>query len=108
MQYSVKNPHDSGGHIVYEVHGMDDQGEWEGLRRFNEFYVLFECISKRWPGVPIPSIPPKKDYRQQGLSFHPRTSFLLGAVHAQTREIPVHYPWTGIPDFCKACPRLEN
>merc|ERR1740139_202701 len=32
MQYSVKNPHDSGGHIVYEVHGMDDQGEWEGLR----------------------------------------------------------------------------
>jgi len=77
MQYSVKNPHDSGGHIVYEVHGMDDQGEWEGLRRFSEFFSLFECIAKRWPGVPVPSIPPKKTIGNKDLVFIQERRFYL-------------------------------
>ena len=40
LKYTVKNPHTHSGHIVYEVCGTDKHGEWSGLRRFNEFFVL--------------------------------------------------------------------
>jgi hypothetical protein len=29
-----------GGSIFYEVKGKDRQGNWEGKRRYNEFFVL--------------------------------------------------------------------
>lgn len=40
MRYSVKDPKEHGGHIVYDCSGFDSLGEWQGLRRFNEFFVL--------------------------------------------------------------------
>ena len=59
-EFSVKNPQDFHGHVVYEVKGKDLQGEWECKRRYNEFFVLFECLQKRWPGILLPQVPPKK------------------------------------------------
>lgn len=58
--FTVSNPLMSGGHIVYSVKGVDKQGTWEGQRRYNEFYVLHEALTRRWPGVFIPKVPPKK------------------------------------------------
>lgn len=38
--FVVDNPITQAGHIVYHVKGVDKQGQWEGNRRYNEFYVL--------------------------------------------------------------------
>ena len=44
LEFSVRDPQDFHGHIVYVVKGNDNQGEWECKRRYNEFFVLFECL----------------------------------------------------------------
>ena len=59
FEFSCRNPQDLSGHIVYEVRGRDEQGLFECKRRFNEFYVLHEQLTKRWPGCLIPPIPAK-------------------------------------------------
>lgn len=41
FDFAVTNPTLQANHIVYHVKGIDRQGPWEGLRRFNEFYVLY-------------------------------------------------------------------
>ena len=60
LQFSVSNPHDYSGHIVYDVKGVDSQGVFECKRRYNEFDALHEQLTKRWPGILIPQIPKKK------------------------------------------------
>ena len=40
LDFSVRDPQDHGGHIVYVVKGKDSQGEFEVKRRYNEFYLL--------------------------------------------------------------------
>jgi sorting nexin-1/2/sorting nexin-4 len=49
-----------GGHFVYTVTGVDDEGDFSEVRRFREFYSLAEVLRTRWPGCYIPSIPEKK------------------------------------------------
>jgi len=77
MRYSVKDPKDQGGSIFYECAGYDSLGEWNGSRRFNDFFVLHETISKRWPGVPIPCIPPKKAIGNKDMVFIQERRFYL-------------------------------
>jgi hypothetical protein len=38
FDFQVTNPQLHSGHIVYHVRGVDKQGNWEGLRRYNEFF----------------------------------------------------------------------
>ena len=40
--------------------GTDKNGAFEAHRRFNDFYELRLALTKRWPGVYVPSLPPKK------------------------------------------------
>lgn len=77
FNYSVKNPHDNGGHIVYDVRGKDRQGPWEGNRRYNEFFLLHEIIQKRFPGIPIPCIPPKQAIGNKDNTFLQDRTFYL-------------------------------
>ena len=77
FQYSVRNPQDQGGHIVYDTRGKDSQGEWEGKRRYNEFFILHEALTRRWPGVPIPAIPPKKAVGNKDMTFVQDRTFYL-------------------------------
>jgi hypothetical protein len=37
---SVTNPRDQKGHIVYDVKGIDKDGTFEVVRRFNDFYYF--------------------------------------------------------------------
>jgi hypothetical protein len=53
-EFTVTNPQNNNGHIVYECRGVDDKGTWTGMRRFNEFFMLREKLEQNWPGVPIP------------------------------------------------------
>lgn len=59
-EFQCTEPHPVSGHIVYKCKGSDSQGTWEGERRYNEFYKLQEKLEQRWPGIPIPQLPPKK------------------------------------------------
>lgn len=48
------------GHVTYTVKGKDDDGEFEGSRRYNDFYHLRNHLVNRWPGTFVPPIPAKK------------------------------------------------
>lgn len=76
--FTVSNPQDNGGHIVYQTTGMDSQGQWEGKRRFSEFHQLHECLMARWPGIPIPFVPEKKAIGNKDLAFLQDRTFYLG------------------------------
>ena len=65
------------GHIEYQCKGTDDQGVWEGDRRFNQFFKLVEKLDQRWPGVPVPVLPPKKAIGNKDLKFINERRFYL-------------------------------
>ena len=69
FEFYVRNPQDNGGHIAYDTKGKDRQGSWEGKRRYNDFYNLWETLCKRFPGIPIPIVPPKKAIGNKDLTF---------------------------------------
>lgn len=43
--FTVRNPMMSSGHIVYTIVGTDQQGKFEGQRRYNEFNALYAAIA---------------------------------------------------------------
>lgn len=57
--FTVTDPVNS-GHISYTVRGRDEDGDFEGSRRFNDFYHLRSSLVNRWPGTFIPAVPAKK------------------------------------------------
>jgi len=63
------NPQLRNGHIVYTCKGCDNDGGWEGERRYNEFFKLAEKLEQRWPGIPIPQLPPKKTIGNKDIKF---------------------------------------
>jgi len=77
MSFSVRDPQDFHGHIVYDVKGVDLQGAFECKRRYNEFYLLQEALQKRWPGIVLPQVPPKKAMGNKDLVFLQERRFYL-------------------------------
>ena len=75
--FSVRDPQDFHGHIVYNVKGRDLQGEWECKRRYNEFFLLQEALQKRWPGIVLPQCPPKKAMGNKDTVFLQERRFYL-------------------------------
>ena len=73
----MRDPQDYHGHIVYNVTGRDLQGEWECKRRYNEFFLLQEALVKRWPGIVIPLVPPKKAMGNKDMVFLQERRFYL-------------------------------
>jgi hypothetical protein len=57
--FSVSDPVNT-GHINYTVRGKDEDGEFEGQRRYNDFFHLRNALVNRWPGTFVPAIPSKK------------------------------------------------
>jgi hypothetical protein len=76
-EYSVANPQDISGSIHYEVKGKDRAGLWEGKRRYNEFFLLSECLNKRFPGVPLPILPEKQAFGNKDIIFLRDRTFYL-------------------------------
>ena len=62
IKFTVRNPQDYHGHIVYEVSGVDEEGDFMVKRRYNDFYIFHEQLAKRWPGVIVPQIPAKSKF----------------------------------------------
>ena len=44
-------------HIVYSIHGIDNIGKIDIIRRDSEFYLLREMLFSRYPGILIPPMP---------------------------------------------------
>lgn len=59
-KFNVCNPIKINGHIKYTIKGEDNEGPFEEVRRYKEFYSLRNTLNQRWPGVYIPAIPEKK------------------------------------------------
>lgn len=76
-QFKCFNPQMKSGHIEYMCAGTDSQGAWEGERRFNQFFKLVEKLEQRWPGIPIPTLPPKKAIGNKDLKFINERRFYL-------------------------------
>jgi hypothetical protein len=51
------------------VRGVDKQGSFEGLRRYNEFFMLHQALCQRWPGMYVPKIPPKQTIGNKDMKF---------------------------------------
>ncbi|MCQ2817506.1 MAG: hypothetical protein MJ252_09605 [archaeon] len=49
---------EEGDYTVYNLRGKFSEKEFN--RRYNDFFTLRETLTKRWPGIYIPGIPPKK------------------------------------------------
>jgi len=62
---------------VYVVKGRDSTGEFEVKRRFNEFFLLQDCLTKRWPGILLPMLPPKKAMGNKDIVFLQERRFYL-------------------------------
>ena len=77
LEFSVRDPQDFHGHIVYVVKGRDNEGPWECKRRFNEFYILYDTLRKRWPGIILPLCPPKKAVGNKDIIFLQERRFYL-------------------------------
>ena len=44
-------------HTIYNVKGMDNLGQFDIYRRYNDFYALRDYLVIKWPGCYIPPIP---------------------------------------------------
>ena len=75
--FKVVKPQLHGSHIVYNVQGVDKQGPWEGVRRYNHFFCLYEALQKRWPGILIPKLPSKKAIGNKEVKFIYERKFYL-------------------------------
>ena len=62
---------------MYSCKGVDKTGNWEGIRRYNEFHKLHEKLEARWPGIPIPCLPPKKAIGNKDVKFINERRFYL-------------------------------
>ena len=76
-EFTVRDPQDFNGHIVYVCKGTDLQGPWECMRRYNEFFTLHDTLTKRWPGIVLPLVPPKKTMGNKDLVFLQERRFYL-------------------------------
>ena len=76
-KFQVTNPQTVSGHIVYTCRGVDSEGQWEGNRRYNEFYKLHEILEQQYPGIPLPAIPPKKSIGNKDVKFISERRFYL-------------------------------
>ena len=59
-KFTVTNPVKIQSHVKYSVTGVDDDGEFNDVRRYREFHALADILRIRWPGCYVPSIPEKK------------------------------------------------
>ena len=56
-------------YVAYQLKGEDSLETFEGMRRYNEFYMLRNSLCARWPGLFIPGIPPKKAVGNKDVKF---------------------------------------
>jgi hypothetical protein len=66
--FEVLDPQ-KGAHVTYTIKGYDNEGPFEGMRRYTDFHKLRLSLTARMPGVYIPPIPPKQAFGNKNDKF---------------------------------------
>jgi hypothetical protein len=85
--FSVSNPVKQ-GYVSYTVRGHDKEGVFEGSRRYKDFHHLRTYLVARWPGVYVPSIPPKQSVGNKKDKFVENRMYFLDRFLKKIGEIP--------------------
>lgn len=76
-EFQCINPQTHKGHVDYTCRGTDETGYWQENRRYSHFFKLHHVLEQRWPGVPIPILPPKKAIGNKEIKFINERRFYL-------------------------------
>lgn len=68
--------------------GEDEEGAFEGSRRYKDFHHLRSFLVARWPGVYIPPIPPKQSVGNKKDKFVENRMYFLDRFLKKIGEIP--------------------
>ena len=79
----------NGKYVVYKVMGEDQNGSFEGNRRYNEFFLLRQVIVANWPGIYIPSTPSKKLVGNKDVRFIIERRYFLERFILQLSQIGI-------------------
>lgn len=66
-----------GTYVTYTVKGYDNEGPFEGTRRYNDFFHLRNTLLNTMPGIYIPPIPPKKMIGNKNEQFLEERKYFL-------------------------------
>lgn len=47
-------------YTIYTVRGMDKNGQFDVVRRYNDFHLIRTTLISKWPGCYVPPLPQKK------------------------------------------------
>jgi hypothetical protein len=75
--YKVFDPVIKGSHVSYTIKGIDNDGPFEGNRRYTDFLQFRNALVARWPGVYFPPIPPKKTVGNKEMKFVEERRYFL-------------------------------
>ncbi len=62
---------------------------FEGMRRYNEFFTLRTILCQRWPGLFVPSIPPKKAVGNKDVFFIVERRYFLERFLKQMSQFSI-------------------
>jgi hypothetical protein len=73
-----KNPKAFGkDYVVYIIHGSDNLGEFQIIRRYKEFHLFRDLLFARYPGLYIPPLPQKQFQGNKAENFVEERKFFL-------------------------------
>ena len=100
-EFKCTEPQMLKGHIEYKCIGTDSQGSWEGSRRFNVFFKLADQLEKRWPGIPVPQLPPKKAIGNKDIKFINERRYFLERWLKKISQFPFIVNSEEFQIFCR-------
>lgn len=84
----VSNPSRVQDVVFYEVMGRDTQGTFEVKRRYSDFEALRDCWRRRFPGMLLPFLPPKRYINNTEQAHIEERCFLLEQFMRKVSRLP--------------------
>eukprot|EP00357_Protocruzia_adherens_P011801 CAMPEP_0115004784 /NCGR_PEP_ID=MMETSP0216-20121206/19458_1 /TAXON_ID=223996 /ORGANISM="Protocruzia adherens, Strain Boccale" /LENGTH=469 /DNA_ID=CAMNT_0002370937 /DNA_START=71 /DNA_END=1480 /DNA_ORIENTATION=+ len=97
-----------GKYVCYQIKGKDAKGEFVTTRRYNDFFVLRNVLLSRWPGIYIPSIPPKQTSGRFEKEFIEYRRKRLQTYLVKTSKIAFLYESEELHSFLKGISDVEK
>ena len=78
-------------YTVYRILGSDHSGEIDIFRRFSDFDTFRNILIGRWPGIYIPSIPPKQQIKKTEAKLVKERHYFLDKFLKDCSTLPYIY-----------------
>lgn len=82
---------DLNAYVLFDLEATDPSGSYKVQRRYRDFFSLRQILSKNWPGLFIPPIPPKKAVGNLDLDFVHQRQCYLNVFCYQIAQNPILY-----------------